>query len=159
MIIVSALLALISSCKYSQEYQIITVENQFSVSVPSWMKKYDDLKPGAPFQYANRYRNFYTVADASKLSPGELMANTTSLLIKSMKNAVVSDSSSVTINGLQAVRAEVFGKMNDENIYFTELVIQGKKSNYHLSIWTRGEDRKLRYKEDINKIASSFKEL
>jgi len=123
------------------------------------MKKYDDLKQGAPFQYANRYRNIYTVAEASKQELGDLMANTTSLLSKSMKNAVVSDSSSVTINGLPAVRTEVFGKMNEENIYFTELVIQGKKSNYHLSIWTRGEDRKLRYRDDINKIAASFKEL
>ena len=153
----------LSSCKYPVTYKDVTC-NKFSISVPSWLKEDKTLKPGAEFQYANRFRNFYAIAevdnkDSLKESAAEVMTGNINVLRKAMINPVVSDSTDVTTSSLHGSRAEVFGKMGTENIYFSEIILEGKTNYYHLSIWTRGEDRKLKFKEDINRILNSFKEL
>ncbi|MBL0309151.1 MAG: hypothetical protein IPP77_05585 [Bacteroidetes bacterium] len=153
----------VSACNYSEEYQTVNAGNDFSVSIPGWLKTEDDLKPGAVLQYANRFRNFYMIGNTESKEHQDISTLTNrylNVLKQSMKNPVVTDSMSVIINGLPGIRTEVYGKMNDENIYFSELVIEGKKNSfYHLSIWTRGEDRKLRFKKDIDRILNSFKEI
>ena len=151
----------ISSCKYSNEYETINVKNKFSLTVPDWTKEEDKLAPNAPFQYANRFRNFYSVAFvAEKDKPFQLYVQTNLDSLKAyLKNPLLSDSAAVQPNGANGVRAEVFGKMNNENIYFSEEFINGKNSYYHISVWTRGEERKLHFKEDINRILNSFKEI
>ena len=131
--------------------------------VPPWVKEDLTLKPGAEFQYANRYRNFYAIAettgkDSLKTVPA-IMNNNIGILSKSMTKPVINDSSAVTIGGATGVRVEVSGKMSGEDIYFSEVVLSGKNGFYHLSIWTRNADRKLKFKEDIDKMLNSFKEL
>ena len=153
----------LSSCKYPATYKVVNC-NKFSVSVPSWLKEEKGLKPGAEFQYANRYRNIYAIASADNKdslneSLAEVVSGNLGILRKAMIKPVVSDSTDVTIGSLHGVRAEIFGKMGAENIYFSEVVLEGKTNYYHLSVWTRGEDRKLKFKEDINRILNSFKEI
>ncbi|MDB5282033.1 MAG: hypothetical protein JWO06_1108 [Bacteroidota bacterium] len=153
-----------SSCKYPTQYRVINAGNRFSLSVPSWLKEEPGLKPGADFQYANRYRNFYAIANADKKDSvkaglGDVMTGNIKVLRQAMINPIVSDSTDVEIGGIKGARAEVFGKMGTEDIYFSEVVLEGKNNYYHLSVWTRGADRKLKFKEDINRILNSFKEL
>ncbi len=162
--IVYCLLSIVSSCKYSNQYQAINAANKFSISVPSWMKEDKSLKEGADFQYANHFRNFYAIGEAIskgelKRTNGELMYDNLKVLRKAMAGAQVSDSTEVNAGELKGTRVEIFGKMNNENIYFSEVIFEGSKNIYHLSIWTRSEDRKLHFKEDINKIIGSFKEI
>lgn len=162
--IVYSLLSFFSSCKYSNQYQAINAANKFSISVPSWMKEDKSLKEGADFQYANHFRNFYAIGEAIpkvelKRTSAELMHDNLNILRKAMTGAQVSDSTEVNAGDLKGTRVEIFGKMNNENIYFSEVIFEGQKNIYHLSIWTRSEDRKLHFKEDINKIIGSFKEI
>jgi hypothetical protein len=151
----------LSSCHYSNEYKVVKAGNEFSMSVPPWMKEDKELKPGALFQYASHYRNFYAIGTAETRDTmktiGEVMTANLKVLRNAMSNAVISDSSDVMIDSLKGIRSEIFGKMNNENIYFSEVVLESPTKLYHLSVWTRGEDRKLRYKDDINKILNSFK--
>jgi len=159
---VMALMAL-SACKYPTEYKEVKVGDKFTMMVPPWVKEDEKLKPGAEFQYANRFRNFYAIAEiVSKDSTKSLSSLTTAnlaVLAKSMTKAKVDDSTSVTINGLPGVRVEYRGLMTGEEIYFSEVVLEGKSRFYHLSIWTRTAERKLKFKDDIDKIINSFKEL
>ena len=149
------------SCKYSKEYQTVKAGNDFSLSIPPWLEETDKLKEGAQLQYSSRYRNVYVIGEVlpSSTPAPQVVAENISRLKKSMLNGLVSDSVGVTLSGLSGSRVEVYGKMNDENIYFSEVLLQGQGKYYHISIWTRGEDRKLRYKADINKILASFKVL
>ena len=162
--IVYFLLTTTSSCKYSNEYQTVNANNKFSISVPSWMKEDKALKEGADFQYANHFRNMYAIGETIsktdlKKSNAEIMNDNLSRLRKSMTNAVVSDSVDIAVGSLKGTQVEMYGKMSNENIYFSEVLVEGQKNIYHLSIWTRGENRKLHFKEDINKIIASFKEI
>ena len=161
---VLCLVSLISSCNYSNQYQTLNANNKFSIAVPSWMKEDNSLKPGADFQYANHFRNVYCIGEAIskadvKRTNTEIMFDNITTLKKSMPNAVVSDSTEITAGSLKGTRVEIFGKMNNENIYFSEVILEGSKNIYHISVWTRSETRKLRFKEDINKIIASFKEI
>ncbi|MBK7147498.1 MAG: hypothetical protein IPH78_01440 [Bacteroidetes bacterium] len=163
---VAVMLLFFASCKYSGEYETVAVANKFSVDIPSWLKEDQTLKPGAEFQYANRFRNFYMIgesigkADAARNISSALEGYVTHLCDTAiMKNALLTDSLTVIANGLNGARAEVFGKMDGETIYFSEVVLEGKKELYHLSIWTRSEERKLHFKGQIDSIIYSFREL
>ena len=151
-----------SSCKYPTEYQTVNA-GKFSISVPPWTKKQEDLAPNASFQYANRFRNFYAIGmvldkDTVKAGFDGLLGNNVNMLKHSLGKPVVTDSVEVNIGGLKGTRVEIYGKMNDDQVYFSELLLEGKSRYYHLSVWTRGQDRKLKFKDDIDKILNSFKE-
>ncbi len=162
--IIFYLSSLISSCKYSNEYQAINANNKFSISIPSWMKEDKSLKEGADFQYANRFRNVYSIGETIsktdfKRTNSEIMNDNLNVLRKSLTNPVVSDSLDIAAGNLKGTRVEIYGKMTGENIYFSEVLFEGTRNIYHLSIWTRSETRKLHFKEDINKIIASFREI
>ena len=96
------LMSCISSCHYKNEYQAINTNNQFSISIPSWMKEQKGLKEGAPFQYSNRFRNFYAIAETlpkadSANSVSSKMNFNLNVLRKAMGSPVVTDS--LEING------------------------------------------------------------
>lgn len=162
--VIGSVIISLAACKYNNEYQTVNAANKFSVSVPSWMKEETDLKPGADFQYANRFRNFYAIGETLnkadlKRTNSELMNDYLTAIRKSMTKATVTDSVEVQGGGIKGTRVEIYGKMGGENIYFSEVLFEGEKNLYHLSIWTRSEDRKLHFKEDINKIIASLKEI
>jgi hypothetical protein len=152
----------LSACKYGSQNQTINTGN-FSILIPDWLKAQDNLKPGAEFQYANRFRNFYAIGETlnkTQLSDSlqTIMNANLQILKKAMKKPVVTDSTGISINGLDGLRVEIYGQMNDENIYFSEVLLRGKNHIYHLSIWTRGAERKLRFNKDIDSIFNSFHE-
>lgn len=151
----------VQSCKYSTEWQTVKAGNDFSLLLPPWIEQVDNLKPDAQLQYSSRYRNFYVIGETLNGSKpaAEAVSENLGRLKKSMSRPVVTDSTTVNIGGLNGSRVEIYGKMSDENIYFTEVLLEGKGKLYHYSIWTRSEKRKLDYKADINKIVTSFKVL
>ena len=153
----------LAGCKYSKEYKLAKGGDKFTMMVPSWVKEDKTLKPGAEFQYDNRFRNFYAIGEVSAKdslsSASSVMSANLNLWRKAMAKPVVDDSTSVTIGGLDGARVEISGQITGETIYVSEVVLAGKNGFYHLSVWTRTADRKLKFKEDIDKILASFKEL
>ena len=160
---VYVLLLAFGACKYPTEYKQVKAGNKFTLMVPPWVKEEQTLKPGADLQYANRFRNYYVIGETenkdSLKSVSSIMSTNLGILSKAMQKPVVNDSLAVTIGGLNGARVEISGKMTGEDIYFSEVVLEGKTRLYHLSIWTRNADRKLKFKEDIDHTLNSFKEL
>src|SRR5690606_17406836 len=66
----------IPSCSYSDEFKAVNANNEFSLSIPSWLKKESELKPGAVLQYANRYRNFYLIGETEAISERDISTAT-----------------------------------------------------------------------------------
>lgn len=149
-------------CSYNQQPKTIVVDNQFSMVVPSFMKEDKEVRPGSPFQYANRYRNLYsTVFFDKKEAVGQTIEQFYPSQIQIIKNVLdkplVTDSVGVTIDGQHAIQTEVFGKMQGEYIYYSHLLIETPDKYYQVCVWTRGEDRKLKYAKDIEALLYSFK--
>jgi hypothetical protein len=159
---VCALLLTLAACKYSAEYKQVKAGDKFTLMVPPWVKQVQDLKPSAEFQYVNRFRNFYAIGETvnkdSLKSVSSIMSTNLGILSKAMEKPRINDSTAVTIGGLSGARVEISGKMTGEDIYFSEVVLEGKNRFYHLSIWTRNAERKLKFKDDIDHILNSFKE-
>lgn len=156
--------ALISACRYSDTWETKNFNNEFTAEIPSWMEKTDELKEGAPLQYRNRFRNVYFIVIKDKqdtLPPfPTYVANNIAVLKRALTQPLVTDSANAELGGLEGVRSEVMGNMGDEKIFYTHYSLQGKKGfNYQVCIWTRGEERKLRYSAEMNRIIQSFKML
>ena len=147
------------SCKYSYKDETINVNNEFVMTVPDYLAKAENLKEGAPFQYSNRYRNTYVVVFSDKKDKDFQTYYTDQIAIikKALNKPMVNDSESVTLPGAKGIHTEIAGKINDEMIYYSVLTLETKDKYYQDCIWTRGEDRKLKYGKDIEKILYSFK--
>ncbi|MBX2902503.1 MAG: hypothetical protein KF872_03020 [Chitinophagales bacterium] len=157
-------LLLHSSCSYSDTWEVVNVNNEFSADIPSWMDKTDELKDGAPLQYRNRFRNVYflVIKDKQDSLPAfpVYAAQNISVLKRAVEHPIVSDSATAELGGLVGVHAEVMGNMGEEKIFYTHYSLQGKNGyNYQVCIWTRGEERKLRYNEEMHRMIQSFKLL
>lgn len=156
----------LSGCKYENKWQPVNGNNRLTMEMPEWMKPAEGLYPDkkADLEYYNKFRNLYALAlldtpaidDAAFVS---LTERNTQRLKAALDKPLVTDSSELLVNNLKSVRTDIFGTMQGENIYYTQITIRGKKGIYTLCVWTRSEERKLRYKEDLDRMILSFKEL
>ena len=159
-LVLIALSALIlNSCKYSYKEEVINVNNQFTMTVPDYLSKCDDLRPGSEFQYCNRYRNTYVVVFSDKKDKDfqKFYSDQINIIKKVLDKPMVNDSMAITIPGAKGIHTELAGKMQGEMIYYSVLTLETKDKYYQDCIWTRGEDRKLKYGKDLEKILMSFK--
>ena len=158
----TALLGLVLfSCKYAYKDELITVNNEFTMTVPDYLSKCDAVKEGATFQYCNHFRNTYVVVFSDKKDKDfqTYYNEQTAIIKKALYKPMVNDSEAVTISGAKAIHTEIAGKMNDELIYYSLLTIETPTKYYMDCVWTRGEERKLKYGKDIERILYSFKLL
>lgn len=152
---------LLFSCKYAYKDEVITVNNEYSMMVPDYLSQCENIKDGASFQYCNHFRNTYVVVFSDKKDKDfqtfyNLQIN---IIKKALIKPMVNDSEVVTVSGAKGIHTEIAGKMNDELIYYSLLTLETKDKYYQDCVWTRGEDRKLKYGKDIERILYSFKLL
>lgn len=150
-------IALLQSCRYGEGNHTINQSNLFQLTIPDWVKE-EKLGDDVVCSYANRYRNFYiVVVKANKDIPFDTF-NTRSIhrIHAGLDSSVVSSTFKEN-----AYFNEVYGKMGKEaeKIYYSQKVINGNKNYYQVAIWTRGLNRKLKYKPTIDTIMASFKEI
>jgi hypothetical protein len=156
---------LLQSCSYKDTISTVSVDNDFSMEVPSYLKVDDEVKPGAPFGYTNRFRNIYSTVffeEKGKVADTSFQQYY-NRQIKVLKSALikpgVSDSTFVNVGGASGIHTELSGVMQTENIYYSHLLLETPNRYYQVCVWTRGEDRKLKYGKDIENILFSFKLL
>lgn len=159
-----ALAALLSSCGYSEEFKEVNFENQFIIAYPDYMEECDDLTPIADLQYKNSYRNTYSIVRVEDKADKSLLEFQKEGLdvIKNydlLSNPLVTDSFYRESLDFTAIDVQMYGIMEDENIYYWHSAFESKGKFYEVVCWTRSMDRKQRYGADIEKIISSFKPL
>jgi hypothetical protein len=147
------------SCKYSYKDQVINAKNEFTMTVPDYLSPADNLKPGADFQYSNRYRNMYVVIFSDKKDKDfqSYYNEQIAVIKKALNKPMMNDSLPVEIPGAKGIHTELAGRMQGEMIYYSIQTLETKDKYYQECIWTRGEDRKLKYGKDIERMLLSFK--
>ena len=155
------LIELMQSCSYKEEMKVLNVNNEFTMAVPSYLKEDKTLKPGAPFQYCNRFRNIYAVVFSDNKDTinqdFQTYYNSQIKIIKAvLKRPGVSDSTAIEVGGAKGVKTEIFGNMQNENIYYSHMLLETDKKYYQVCVWTRGEERKLKYGPAIEALLYSF---
>ena len=160
----SLLTVLLVGCKYKDSWETKVINKEFSMAVPSYLKVDNEVKPDAPFGYANRFRNIYTTVfsetkDTIKDSFALYYQKQIQIIKRVLEKPGISDSSYIKIGGATGVHTEIYGKMQGENIYYSHLLLETNAKYYQVCVWTRGEERKLKYGKDIEQILFSFKLL
>ncbi|NNC96339.1 MAG: hypothetical protein HKN92_12335 [Chitinophagales bacterium] len=153
------LLVTIASCKSGNELVTVSIDENYSLEIPSHMEKTDELREDAILQYRNRYRNCYVIAfkQSSDKSLRDYQKEAVSVLTNYLDKPAITDSGITKLGELTAFYTGVFGKMEQEQIYYDHLTIKSPPHFYEVCVWTRGADRRDRYGEELKKILFSFK--
>jgi len=154
-------LLLISSCNYEEGFKEITVDNDYTVSIPHYLKKTDRLSPTGDFQYENKFRNFYVIC-VDEVKNNESLENYTGKLLHTFEDRLddyeVKKDTINNINGLPVKYYELKGSMTGKSLYYILVTIEGPDKFYQLCIWTTNK-KKDQHLADFSTIAGSFKLL
>lgn len=158
---IAALVGLLSTaCSYEEGSRDVNIANEFSMAIPHFMDEFPELLEGAPLQYANRFRNLYLVGNKVEgMSLADLNAQETERLLNVLEDGLVYDQVEVEFGAAKGTRSTIFGKMNNEAIYYLLQTVESPDGVYFQCIWTRAENRWNTYEEQMNQILDSFKEI
>ena len=158
------------------EQQTVTIENKYSVAIPSFLTKASGLNDYASLQYQHAWKEFYVIViDESKaemqkaLDDNNLTETYTNdikgyseLLMNGFEKAIsVSHKSEIidtTINNMPARLLTVSGRTEGIDAYYSLAFIQGKERYYQIMAWTLS-NKEYEYKDKMNRIMYSLKEL
>lgn len=153
--------SIITACTYSGEFREIETDGLYSISFPDYMNKSKEtLHQNAILEYSNRFRNLYAVVVRDDKTDDDFFTYQ-QMQINDLKNydlllnPLVTDS--VFKDNPKSILIELYGIMEEENIYYWHKTIESDKYFYQVILWTRSMDRKQRYGPDVEKIIDSFK--
>lgn len=166
----------LNSCQSGDEQQTVTIEKKYSVAIPSFLTKVSGLNDDASLQYQHALKEFYVIAmDESKAKMHKVLDDNnlnetytkdikgySELLMNGFEQAVsVSHKSEImdtTINNMPARLLTVSGRAEGIDAYFSFAFIEGKERYYQIMAWTLS-NKEYEYKDKMNRIMYSFKEL
>ncbi|WP_369994716.1 hypothetical protein [Winogradskyella sp.] len=137
-------------------YQTINIDSLYSLSLPDYMKFYENLHPEASLKYANIYKEAYTIVihenkeefiDTFKafdeydidLSPVENYALVQKRSFKeTLTDFKYQDYGLIEINGQPARQIKMFGTVDGLNASYVVAFVEGKDNMYMILNWTVG---------------------
>jgi hypothetical protein len=166
----------LNSCQSGDEQQTVTIENKYSVALPSFLTKASGLNDDASLQYQHAWKEFYVIViDESKSEIKKALDDNnlteaynnnikgySELIINGFIQAIsVSHKSEfvdTTINNMPARLLTVSGRTEGIDAYYSLAFIQGKERYYQIMAWTLS-NKEYEYKDKMNRIMFSLKEL
>jgi len=174
---VSIVFWLMTSCQSEKKFETKTVLfSGFSMEIPAFLKKTDQLHEEASLQYQNLVREYYTVVIEEPIEEFQAMVDIepyfnenytadldgyTKLVLENMLDYIeVIDQSKLDktpVNGLSAIRFEISGKIDGADVYYHVAYIRGKRNFYQVVSWTLLSNKDA-YAKSMRNIVESFKE-
>lgn len=163
------------ACQNESKTNEVTVANKYSLQVPDYLSKTNDLNEDASLQYQNLFKEFYVIViDEDKdeinsfIDAGMFENNpeksvdgyATIIMNNTKKNTEVKNEAiqnNLKINNLQSKTICFDAKVDKIDIFFQFGFIEGKDRYYQVMVWTLLK-HKQKYLEDMDKIILSFKE-
>ena len=164
-------LFILTACKHTIE--TVKVEGKYTLDLPSFLNKTDDLNKAASLQYKNEMREFYVlVMDEPKenfhkvLNEGGLdydrnLNGYSEILAKDIAKSsgieITPKLQKTTINNLNARLLNFQGVVNGVDVYWKIAYIEGKNRYYQILTWTL-PNKKSDNEAAMDAIINSFKE-
>ena len=167
---------LLQSCVSGDEEKLVTVDNRYSLLIPAFLTKVNNLNIDASLQYQHAWREFYVIViDESKDEMQEaLVANGltdvyenniegySKLVLDVFKESINHPKQSklidTTINEMPARLTTLSGTIEGIDAFYSIGIYEGKDRFYQVAVWTHNS-KKYRYKSKIDKIHYSLKEI
>lgn len=171
-------ISLLNSCQLldSDKEQVVSIENKYSLSMPAFLTKANDLNDEASLQYQNTLKEFYVIVlDEPKSQLGKSLVDNgldetysddikgySELLANGLKTGLsvsnVPEFKDTTINNMPARLLSLKGKVKALDVAYKVAFIEGKERYYQVMSWTL-LSKELMYREKMDKILYSLKEL
>ena len=167
---------LLQSCGSGDEEQLISVGNKYSLSIPSFLTKVNNLNDDASLQYQHAWKEFYVIAiDESKEEmQNALIANDLTNLYENniegysklildgfkenLSNPYQSEMIDTTINKMPAKLTTLSGTVEGIDAFYSIGIYEGNDSYYQVLAWTL-KSKQYSYKTKMNKTLYSLAEL
>jgi len=170
-IITLVLFCIFLSCD-SKKTEIVTIKNKYSVELPAFLSKGNNLHEEASLQYQNTFKEFYIIIlDESKqeiidaapfLEIEPTLEGYYTYLTNSMKETIknprFNDIKNTRINGMNAKTFSVTGNVDGLDAYYKLAYVEGKETYYQILTWTLLKNQE-KNAHEMDKIISSFKEI
>lgn len=166
----------LTGCEPGDKVQTISIDEKYSIAIPSFLKEADNLNEEASLQYQSLLRSFYVIAiDETKnemqkaivennlldVYNNDILGYSELILASFEQNVAVSNMSAITdtmVNGMPARLLTVEGRVEGMDIFYSLAFLEGKSRYYQVLAWTL-PSKKNQYKEAMNRIMYSLKEL
>ncbi len=167
---------LLQSCGLHNEEQLITIEPHYSLSIPSFLTKADNLNDDASLQYQHSWREFYVIvidepkSDMHKALKENLLTDVyassidgySQLILDGIKDGLTDPTQSelikTNINSMPARITTVNGSIDEFSVFYSIGFYEGRGRYYQVITWTLS-DKEDDYKDQMEKIIFSLKEL
>ena len=174
-LILLTILTLIS-CETGDKEQNITIGDKYSISIPSFLTKVNNLNDDASLQYQHAWKEFYvivideTIEEMQKALEENQLTDTYNNDIKGYSDLLVngfeqtvsvnrkSEILDTLVNGMPARLLTINGRVEGIEAFYSIAFIQGKKRYYQIMAWTLS-NKEYQYKDKMNRIMYSLKEL
>lgn len=163
------------SCSNNNEVRSIEIGNRYSLKIPSFLTKVNNLNEEASLQYQHAWKELYVIVIED---PKEEVENTfkkldlpsnfsndlegyTNMVLFNMTENTNSDSDkyeTIKINQLPAKIIETTENIDGINIYYNVAVLEGKEKYYQIFTWTLAS-KKQEHKLKMDRIIQSFQEI
>ena len=171
-----SIVVLFCSCQSGNTLKTVTIEERYSISVPSFLSEGRNLNEDASLQYQNMWKEFYVIViDESKSELHEALnqANRTEiysndlkgyseLLINGFEQGISvthkSEPIDTLINNMPAKLLTISGQVNGIDIFYSIAFIEGEHLYYQIMAWTL-LDKRSQHEELMSKVIHSLVEL
>jgi hypothetical protein len=167
---------LLQSCGSGDEEQIITVGNKYSLSIPSFLTKVNNLNDDASLQYQHAWKEFYVITideskeemqnalieyDLTDLYENNIEGYSKLILDdfkESLSNLYQFEIIDTTINKMPAKLTTLTGTVEGFEVFYSIGIYEGKDSYYQVLAWTL-KSKQYSYNTKMKKIIYSLAEL
>jgi hypothetical protein len=165
-----------TSCQSVDKDQLVTIENKYSISIPSFLTKVNNLNEDASLQYQHAWKEFYVIVideSKSELQKALIVNNLTktysndisgySKLILDVFERGISGSQKseiidTLVNNMPARLLTVSGRVEGIDAFYSLAFIQGKERYYQIMAWTLSSNE-YEYRDKMSHVMYSLKEL
>ncbi len=175
-VVLIAFMVSLSACDTKTKYETVTTAQKYSLDLPSFLEQGTEMQEGATLLYQNLLKEFYVMVieddkanlhkviddgGLEELYPKTFIGYADLLAASFKENSEVNiDAKFIDqkIGTLGAKHFNMLSKIEGIDIYYHYTLVEGKDTYYQVMQWTLA-DRKDMYKEEMDRIAKSFKEL
>lgn len=164
--------SLFTSCASEDGVEVVKFQEKYSLTVPTFLTKVNNLNDDASLQYQHAFKEFYLIViDEAKSefenaldiydlngSYSQDLSGYSNLVLENFSGYSKSDIQDVFINNLPAKTFTWEENIDGIDVYYAVAIVEGKENYYQIMTWTLA-NRKLRYKDRMNQILNSFNEL
>ncbi|MEC4113996.1 hypothetical protein [Myroides pelagicus] len=162
LIALAILVASTISCNQKQTPPTtVTIEDAYTLEIPSNLAPIQELFPGADLQYGNTYLQTYLIGKKSvkaQTSNFQAFVDQSLALYNKRPNYEIVKKEDVTINGIKGQQYELKMSQKDVYMYMIQTMLNGEKANYLLMGWTTSQNAEVE-SQKIKETINTFKEL